>query len=317
MEIIAETLDDALLRLYPELLSGKSKVVASRGENTEILGVLIEIERARARLSRSETRGRSFSSLGELLWYLTRDNRLDFIERYIPRYRKESEDGGNAVYGGYGPRLFRQRDNDQIKNVISLLQNHPSSRRAVIQIFNAEDIAVGHSEIPCTTTLQFFVREKFVHLIAVMRSNDAYLGLPHDVFCFTMLQEIVARTLGYEMGPYRHFVGSMHLYDEHRVDAQRLVDEGYQARIEMPPMPVGDPWSSIDIVLEAERRIRAGDLFDANLPGLNPYWSDIIRLLQIFFSDDKEYIEALQGNMSFQRYRPYIMSRIDSNRDAK
>ena len=102
----------------------------------------------------------------------------------------------------------------------------------------------------------------------------------------------------------------MHLYDDHRSDAQRFVDEGYQARIEMPPMPTGDPWPAIGVVLDAERRIRAGDLFDANLPGLNPYWSDLIRLLQIFFSDDEVYIETLGGNMFFQRYRPYIMSRI-------
>ena len=54
-----------------------------------------------------------FSSLGELLWYLTGDNRLDFMEPYIPRYRDESEDGV-TVYGGYGPRLFRQRGHDQI-----------------------------------------------------------------------------------------------------------------------------------------------------------------------------------------------------------
>jgi hypothetical protein len=67
---------------YPELLSRENSVAASRGDNTEILGVLIEIERARARLSRSETRGRFFSSLGELLWYLTGKNRVDFIEPY-------------------------------------------------------------------------------------------------------------------------------------------------------------------------------------------------------------------------------------------
>jgi thymidylate synthase len=105
MRFAVETLDDALLKLYPEFLSRERNVTASRGANTEILGVLIEIERARARLSRSETRGKLFSSLGELLWYLTADNRLEFIEPYIARYRKESEDGGISVYGGYGPRL--------------------------------------------------------------------------------------------------------------------------------------------------------------------------------------------------------------------
>jgi len=45
-----------------------------------------------------------------------------------------------------------------------------------------------------------------------MRSNDAWLGLPYDVFCFTTLQKIVAAALGIECDWYQHQVGSMHLY---------------------------------------------------------------------------------------------------------
>jgi thymidylate synthase len=271
---------------------------------------LIEIEQARARLSRSEARSRLFSSLGELLWYLTGNNRLDFIEPYIPRYRKESEDRGVSIYGGYGPRLFHQRANNQIHNVIALLRERGTTRRAVIQIFNAEDIAEPHVEIPCTTTLQFLVRNDNLQLITNMRSNDAYLGLPHDVFCFTMLQEIIARSLDCEIGSYRHFVGSMHLYDQDRPDAAALVDEGFQSRIEMPPMPLGDPWPSIDALLKAETRIRSGETFDANDLGLDLYWSDLVRLLQIFFSHDDKYMETVSDDMSFQRYRMYIAPRI-------
>ena len=230
--------------------------------------------------------------------------------------REESEDGGISVYGGYGPRLLHQRGNNQIQNVITLLRERPTSRRAVIQILNAEDIADNHSEIPCTTTLQFFVRNACVHLIASMRSNDAFIGFPHDVFCFTMLQEIVARAIDLEVGSYRHFVGSMHLYDTDRLHARNLIEEGFQSRIEMPPMPVGDPWPAIDTVLAAEARIRADERLDANLPGLDPYWSDLIRMLQIFFSHDDEYIETLRNGMSYQRYRPYIASRIGKVRNV-
>ena len=76
-------------------------------------------------------------------------------------------------------------------------------------------------------------------------------------------------------------------------------------------MPIGDPWPSIRTVLNAEARARAGENFDANLLSLDPYWADLIRMLQIFFSHDAGHIEALRDSMSFTRYRPYIAFRID------
>ena len=131
-----------------------------------------------------------------------------------------------------------------------------------------------------------------------------------------MLQEIVARSIGREIGKYRHFVGSMHLYDPNRTHAASLVGEGFQSRVAMPPMPPGDPWPAIAAVLTAEARIRAGEMFDANQFGLDPYWSNLIRLLQIFTSHDGQYIESLSDNMSFQCYRLYIASRIERARDV-
>src|SRR5580700_2938363 len=213
MRISSPILDDLLFKLFPKLLAGTNHISTSRGDAVELVGVLLELERPLARLSRSETRGRPFSSLGEFLWYLSRDNRLDFIRYYIPDYDNETEDG-ETVYGGYGPRMFRQRGQDQIRNVITQLRDNPTTRRAVIQIFNAEDIERRHTEIPCTCTLQFFIRRNRLHMLTTMRSNDAYIGLPHDIFCFTLLQEVLARTLGVALGPYSHFVGSLHLYDE-------------------------------------------------------------------------------------------------------
>ncbi len=309
MRIARETLDDVLLELYPCLLGLTEFVTATRGEFTELVGVLIEITRPRARLSRSETRGKLFSSLGELLWYLSRDNKLEFIEQYIGEYKKESKDG-KTVYGGYGPRLFSQRGVDQVSNVIQALKNGPSTRRAVIQLFDAEDITVRHNEVPCTTTLQFLIRNDRLDMISAMRSNDAYLGLPHDVFCFTMLQEIIASSVGVDLGIYRHFVGSLHLYREHHRQAQDFVNERFQDQVEMPAMPSGDPWRSIASVLEAEAQIRAGEVIDAAATNLDPYWCDLIRILQIHFAKrDKAVIDALAELMTFRRFKPYILSR--------
>ena len=106
MRVVCEILDDVLRELYPELLRSPNYVSTSRGDTSELIGVLIEIERPRARLSRSEMRGKPFTCLGELLWYLSRDNRLEFISYYIPRYTKYSEDQ-ETVHGGYGTALLQ------------------------------------------------------------------------------------------------------------------------------------------------------------------------------------------------------------------
>jgi len=317
MFISAETLDDVLLELYPKLLvRSKDTVKASRGETAEVIGALIEIRNPRARLSRSETRGKLYSSLGELLWYLSRDNRLDFIAPYVSQYADETEDGV-TIYGGYGPRLFGQGGQDQVKNVIDLLTERPTSRRAVIQIFDKQDIAVPHKEVPCTTTLQFFVREERLDMVVSMRSNDAYFGLPHDVFCFTMLQELVARTLRRDVGIYRHFAGSLHIYKDWWGAAQQFVDERYQQRIAMPEMPNGDPWESVSAVLDAERRIRSGEQFDASSLGLSEYWSDLVRIVQIFFAKgDQARITAIADQICFRRFRPYILGRLQAGNEA-
>ena len=106
-------------------------------------------------------------------------------------------------------------------------------------------------------------------MITTMRSNDAYWGLPHNVFCFTMLQEIIARSLDRDVGVYRHFAGSLHLYKDHWADAQDFLNEGFQPRIEMPAMPKGNPWPAIASVLNAVERIRNGEQIEAVSLGLS------------------------------------------------
>jgi thymidylate synthase len=154
------------------------------------------------------------------------------------------------------------------------------------------------------------IRRDRLYMLTSMRSNDAFWGLPHDVFCFTMLQEIMARALSVEIGPYKHAVGSLHLYDESAETARKFLDEGWQSTMPMPPMPTGDPWPAIDLLLEAESAIRTRSSFDVSkLNDMDPYWADLIRLLQIFRfkkEKDRENIRALRTAMSSETYLIFI-----------
>jgi thymidylate synthase len=107
-QLIADTLDDLLLKVFPKILQNGERIKASKGWNRELSGVVLELKNPLARLSRTETKGTVFSCLGETLWYLARSNELQFIKYYISIYGKFAEPDG-TVHGAYGPRLFGMR----------------------------------------------------------------------------------------------------------------------------------------------------------------------------------------------------------------
>ncbi|WP_236205826.1 thymidylate synthase [Pseudomonas tohonis] len=313
MYVKEETLDDLLNNIYTKLLKKKEKITATKGSFKEITGALLHIKRPRARLSRAEGKGKLFSCLGELAWYLSGSKDLKFITHYIPLYKKSSDDR-KTVYGGYGPRLMGAGKNNQLKTIIKILSEKNTSRQAVVQLFDAKDILKPRKDIPCTCTLQFLVRKERLHMFTSMRSNDVYLGLPHDVFAFTMIQEILARSLGCEIGEYKHYVSSLHLYEKNFEEAKSYINSGFQQTIEMPEMPKGDPWSSIEALLEAEQRIRAGEDIDAESLSLDHYWLDLIRILQFFrytkHEDESSKIESILHAMKSNVYTAYLEKRM-------
>ncbi|WP_363331185.1 thymidylate synthase [Bradyrhizobium sp.] len=85
-----------------------------------------------------------------------------------------------------------------------------------------------------------------------------FLGLPHDVFAFTFIQELIARSLGLKLGSYKHMAGSLHIYDADKEKVRTFLKEAYQSRILMPRMPPGDPWPNLKKLIRAEARIRQG-----------------------------------------------------------
>lgn len=283
--------------------------------------MVLELTNPRARLSQTEMKGTLFSCLGELLWYLSESNDVAPIKYYLNRYDEFAEPDG-TVWGAYGPRIFNMRGINQLALVIQRLEKNPDSRKAVVQLFNAEDIPTddhSYKDVPCTCVFQFMIRTNKLDMITSMRSNDAFIGLPHDVFAFTMLQEIVARSLGKEIGTYKHMVGSLHLYDDKIAKARAYLDEGFQStQFQMPPMPVGDPWAALGLVVENERRIRLGQAVNLEAISVEPFWLDLIKALLIYrLAKDTanisaatlKQIAAIKDSMSCTTYDQYIRKR--------
>ena len=315
MEFCGTTLDDVLYGLYRSILDGGQPNTSRRGVSMELLGVAIRLREPRARVSRSEDRGKLFSALGELLWYVAGSDDLRFIKPYIPRYAEEAKEG--KIGSAYGPRLFRMRGElNQLSNVAALLKRRPGTRRAVIQLFNAEDVASDEQDIPCTTTLQFLLRDGRLHLSVAMRSNDAYWGFPHDLFCFTMLQEMMGRYLDVDLGDFIQYVGSMHTYENMCDRVERYLSEGHQQVTMMPPMPSG-PCDAVGRLLAVEKEIRRGHLLSASDVMEESYWADIVRLLQAFWATgDAARITRLVDELACPMYKPFVESREKGKRPS-
>ncbi|HEY2710799.1 MAG TPA: thymidylate synthase [Caulobacteraceae bacterium] len=321
MHLRANTLDDLLDAAFRLLLKSKMRVSPSKGATVEEHGVILELTRPRSRLSRASEKGHIFSCIGELFWYISCKQDLASIEYYIPRYKKYAEPDG-TIWGAYGPRIFGG-ERSQYEIVRDLLSARSATRKAVVQLFDREDILAEYEDVPCTCTLQFLVRDDLLNLVVHMRSNDVFMGFPHDVFAFTMIQEILASDLGVKLGSYKHMVGSFHLYDDNREQVERYLREGFQPTREMPAMPTGNPWNEIKKLFVIEDQIRRGGAAGVgqalqDLHTIDPYWADFGRLFGVFAltrgfkggaRDRLRQVVELRKAMSSEFYAAYVRKR--------
>ena len=306
MIIEGRYLDEILRKLYGELSKSMDTFEASKGKGQDLLGQKVVLKDPRARISATATRGMLISALAEFCWYMSGSADLDFIRFYLKDYPPKNAAG--SLQEAYGPRLKGTGEFgyniDQIDRVIEKLREKPDTRRAAITLLESSDLEPSQKEAPCTIGLQFIRRRERLHLIAMMRSNDAYLGFPHDVFCFTMIQEFVARSLGIKVGEYHHFATSLHLYENDQDAVAAYLGEGLQSPVfAMPKMPSGCQMDNLKEFLEIERAIRHGKIVEAGQISLPQYWRDLS--LVLLRCADSRY---KRGTKNFFIKRPKIIS---------
>ena len=151
----------------------------------------------------------------EWQWYLTGDphvQRLGKIYGKIPEIWKRMANEWGSVNSNYGWQW--QRDN-QLDNVIAMLKQNPKTRQAAISIYDAKEINDGYYQYdtPCTYAVQFTILDNKLNMCVTMRSNDLWYGFCNDQYCFSMLQQLVAREINIPVGTYFHFAHNLHLYN--------------------------------------------------------------------------------------------------------
>ena len=158
-------------------------------------------------------------ALVDVVWVITgrEDSRfLNYFSNRLPEFAGR----GERYHGAYGYRLRRHLGIDQLERAYQALKSNPQTRQVVLQIWDSRiDLPQPGGEpasedIPCNVLSILKVRDGALEWFQVMRSNDLYLGLPHNLVQFTTLQEVLAGWLGLRIGSYNHASDSVHVYEK-------------------------------------------------------------------------------------------------------
>lgn len=211
----------------------KGEVVSPRGMNTLEIINNTSIVDMRFPVVTDPLRKLGYSFMpGEAWWIMSGRNTVSDISPYSKAISTFSD---NGVYfnGAYGPKII-----DQLSYICDALISEDTTRQAVLSIWreNPRD----SKDIPCTITLQWFIRNQKIHCIDNMRSSDAWLGWPYDIFNMTMLtgmillliREINPRMDSIGLGNIYLNAGSQHLYFSNMDKAKHCVEQGDTMKIE-------------------------------------------------------------------------------------
>lgn len=275
------TVNDALPDLARHVLNGE-ELGSRKGERVlERLHQQITLAEPWDRYPRLGLRRASLpAQIAEAMWILAGRNDVEWLSYYLPRAVEFSDDG-ETWRGGYGPRLRRfagiGEDIDQIAHVVDVLREDPTSRRAVISIYDPAIDSEPGKDIPCNDFISFQSRLGELHAHVFVRSNDLMWGWSGiNAFEWSVLQEVVAGILGIEVGTLTFSISSLHAYDRHW-EKLRKIGEAYPEQVfplgadfdaprmtqdDLRPRTVEHLDGEIAEWFKAEARIRAARSFD-------------------------------------------------------
>lgn len=272
MEFVANTFDTLFAKAVGRINQKPQYICSPRGQKIkEAIAPTLILTNPRARLLANPARDVKYGfGAGEFIWYFTGRNDLEMMLYYNKRMRDYSDDGKtlNSAYGFRFRMPMETGAPNQWEIAKRTLLKDPDTRRALILInepFDQYEAELhGSKDVPCTLSLQFFIRENKLHLHAHMRSNDAFWGLTYDLFSFTLFQECmllelqIAGMKDLELGEYVHTAGSLHIYERHFGMADSVLetylDERFQQAAPMEPLSLG----GLSLLIEEEEALRTG-----------------------------------------------------------
>lgn len=222
-----------------DVMHGGRLVPSRNGTTMEKIAALYDVDDIQKRMICSHMINVPFA-LAEVLWILTHRSDVEMVGFYNKQIKDYSDDG-LTFNAAYGKRMGYAFGIDQMRDVFEKLNASHESRHALIiysQPIN-DNFQQKTLDRACNISSLFLIREGQLHLTQTIRSNDAVWGVPYNFFVFTMIQDILARLLGVEPGPIHWLSNSLHIYERHWDEADRLPLEVFNIYDYFHPYDIG------------------------------------------------------------------------------
>lgn len=164
-----------------------------------------------------------FFHLFEALAMMADFNSVSFLSFFAKNMANYSDDGAsfNAFYG------TRMNLDSQFLRVSQLLRDDPDTRRAVVSLWDHQDLFRITKDMACNLCMIFSVDQLSgkLEMTTFNRSNDAVWGFATgaNIVHFAFFHELMAALIGRSVGAWYHTSANMHVYTN-RPDWQKLVN---------------------------------------------------------------------------------------------
>lgn len=182
-------------------------------------------------------RGSFKAAVIELLWFLTGESRIDFLQKHgvhlwdqwatpeiCAMYKLQPGNLGNI----YGPQWRHWHTTtggeiDQIQRVVDDLRNNPDGRRHIVSAWNPEDVTKVFVA-PCHCLFNFYHAEGQLDLHLFQRSADVPIGVPFNIAEYALLLKMMAQVTNLAVGELVHTTSDTHIYLD-QIDAMKILLE--------------------------------------------------------------------------------------------
>jgi thymidylate synthase len=169
------------------------------------------------------------TALKEILWIMqTQSNNINDLDAHI---WDAWADPDGSIGKSYGYQVAKPVTADgityesQVHYVLGRLASDSSDRRALIDLWNADELHEMNLN-PCCFSSHWTVIDGKLNCLLMQRSCDFLVGVPFNTTQYAMLTHLFARHLGVQPGRLTHVMSDVHVYcyESHLTGMDKMIE---------------------------------------------------------------------------------------------